>query len=116
MDTNHFEETIKPFFWVAHESSFSVCLNAGSYKPEIFETREDEGFEGNGYDWGSLAQVFLDERKPHLAEDVRFDPEAGMFCAYSSNPESLKEFSVDFKKACEDDAVIKDLFSRAELD
>ncbi|WP_369993230.1 Imm51 family immunity protein [Paenibacillus sp. RC84] len=52
----------------------------------------------------------------HLAEVIRFDPEAGMFCAYSSNPESLKEFIVDFKKVCEDEAVIKDLFSRAELD
>lgn len=116
MDTNNFEASIKPFFWVAHESSFSVCLDAGTYKPEIFETRQEEGFEGNGYDWGSLAQVFLHERKSHLVKDIKFDPEAGMFCAYSSNAESLKEFILDFRNACEDDVLIQDLFSRAELD
>ncbi|MEY8761084.1 immunity 51 family protein [Chryseobacterium tongliaoense] len=116
MDINDFKAMIKPFFWVEHNNSFSVCLNAGDYKPEIFETRAEEGFEGNGYDWASLAQGFLDEKKPDLSEDIKFDPEAGMFCAYSSNAESLKEFISEFKKACEDDAVIQDLFSKAKLD
>ncbi len=116
MDTPQFEATIKPFFWVTHETSSSVCLDAGVYKAEIFAAREEEGFEGNGYDWTSLAQVFLQERKSHLAQDVRFDPEAGMFCAYSANAASLKEFILDFKEACENDALIRDLFSRAILD
>ncbi|WP_250254259.1 immunity 51 family protein [Chryseobacterium sp. Marseille-Q3244] len=116
MDSNHFKETIKPFFWVEHANSFSVCLDVGSYKQEIFEVRAEEGFEGNGYDWGSLAQVFLDEKRPDLSESIRFDPEAGMFCAYSSEESPLKDFILDFKKVCEDEAVIRDLFSRAELD
>ena len=46
MGTNNFEEQIKPFFWVEHESTVSVCLNVGEYKTEIFQSREDEGFEG----------------------------------------------------------------------
>lgn len=50
MDINNFKELITPFFWVEHDKSVSVCLNVGEYKIEIFETREDEGFEGNGYD------------------------------------------------------------------
>lgn len=116
MEINHFKETIKPFFWVEHSSSFSVCLNVGSYKQEIFDARANEGFEGNGYDWGSLAQVFLEEKRPDLVENVRFDPEGGMFCAYSSNGDQLKDFILDFKKACEDETQIRDLFSRAELD
>ena len=45
MGTNNFEEQIKPFFWVEHENSVSVCLNVGEYKDEIFQTRENEGFE-----------------------------------------------------------------------
>ena len=53
MDTNDFEIKIQPFFWVDHELTASVCLNVGEYKAEIFEAREDEGFEGNGYDWES---------------------------------------------------------------
>ena len=116
MDTNNFEELIKPFFWVEHGNSVSVCLNAGEYKTEIFQLREDEGFEGNGYDWGSLAKVFLEEQKPELTEVVKFDPEAGMFCAYSSDTDALKNFIITFKEACENETLIQDLFSRAELD
>ncbi|SEW52224.1 immunity 51 family protein [Chitinophaga arvensicola] len=111
-----FEESIKPFFWVDHEKSVSVCLSVGDYKNEIFETRSDDGFEGSGYDWGSLAAVFLSEKMPELEGIVKFDPEGSMFCAYSSDSEALKQFILAFKLACEDDAQIQDLFSRAELD
>lgn len=116
MDTNQLKETITPFFWVEHNNSFSVCLNVGSYKQEIFEARADEGFEGNGYDWVSLAHVFLEEKRTDLNNSIRFDPEGSMFCAYSSDGEQLKDFILDFKKACEDEVLINDLFSRAELD
>lgn len=116
MDTNNFETAIQPFFWVEHENSFSVCLNVGEYKAAIFQTREEEGFEGNGYDWTSLAQVFLEELMPDLVEIVKFDPEADMFCAYSSKAELLKTFIVSFKETCENDTLIQSLFSRAELD
>jgi hypothetical protein len=111
-----FKEKIKPFTWVEHESSVSVIMDVGDYKNEIFEAREDEGFEGGGYDWQSLAQVFLGEKMPKLVGIVKFDSEASMFCAYSDCSESLKQFAEGFKAACEDDTLIRDLFSRAELD
>lgn len=116
MDTKNFKGLIKPFFWVEHKNSFSVCLNLGEYKAEIFRTREDEGFEGNGYDWEALAKVFLAEQKTELIEIIKFDSEADMFCAYSSNPETLKSFMIAFKETCENNTLIQDLFSRAELD
>ncbi|GAA3410592.1 immunity 51 family protein [Paenibacillus hodogayensis] len=113
----HIAEQIKPFVWVEHDSgSTSVILNVGTYKADVFQTRADEGFEGNGYDWGSLASVYLQEQLPHLVDIVRFDPEGSMFCAYSGDREALQRFAIGFKEACEDDAVIRDLFSRAELD
>lgn len=71
--TEQFEKQIAPFFWVELEESASVCLNVGEYLQEIFDTRADEGFEGNGYDWGSLAQVFLDEQYSDLQEKIGFD-------------------------------------------
>ncbi|MFC5406633.1 immunity 51 family protein [Cohnella soli] len=112
-----FAEKIKPFLLVGHDNgSVSMILDVGTYKDEIFQTRADEGFEGNGYDWGSLAAIFLKEKMPQLADDVRFDPEGSMFCAYSNNREALQSFAIGFKDACEDDTVIRDLFSRAELD
>ncbi|MFC4304304.1 immunity 51 family protein [Cohnella boryungensis] len=110
-------EKVKPFLLVEHNNGkSSVILAIGTYKDEVFQTRADEGFEGNGYDWGSLAAVFLEERMPQLMGIVHFDPEASMFCAYSDNREALQSFSIGFKDACEDDAVIRDLFSRAQLD
>ena len=66
MDTKHFKSKIAPFFWVNHEDQFSVCLSTGEYKQELFETREEEGFEGNGYDWCALAKAFLKEYMPEL--------------------------------------------------
>lgn len=114
--SNNFDEKIKPFFFVEHENSASLCLNVGEYKAEIFEERADEGFEGGGYDWQSLALVFLDEKVPELKEFIDFDSEASMFCAYSSDIETLKTFALLFKDACENDELIRDLFSRAELD
>lgn len=112
----NFNEKILPFFWVAHENSSSVCLTVGEYLQEVFDTRADEGFEGNGYDWGSLANAFLEEKRPDLKSKVDFDPEASMFCAYSKDTAALCDFILSFKEACEDNSLILDLFSRAELD
>lgn len=103
MDIKDFEAAIKPFFWVKYEDTVSVCLDAGEYKAAIFDTWEEEGIEGvegNGYDWESLAIGFLAER-PALAGEISFDPEAGMFCAYSSNEAALREFILGFKDAFE---------------
>ena len=36
--TEQFEKEIAPFGWVEHEKSVSVCLNAGEYLQEVFET------------------------------------------------------------------------------
>ncbi|WP_239614639.1 Imm51 family immunity protein [Cohnella mopanensis] len=109
-------ELLLPFQWVVHASSVSLILNVGSYKNEVFAERADEGFEGNGYDWGSLAAVFIEEIMPELAAQIQFDPEGSMFCAYSTDGEALERFALGFKAACEDDTLIRDLFSRAELD
>ena len=38
---------------------------------------------------------------PKLNGIVNFDPEAGMFYTYSSEPEAVKVFSHSFKEACE---------------
>ena len=107
---------IDPFKLISYDSGNSLLLNVGEYKTEIFEKRKDEGFEGNGYDWESLAKVFLDEKLPDLKDKIGFDPEGSMFCAYSKDLEALKEFAVSFYNACENEDLIEDLFSRAILD
>lgn len=109
-------ERIIPFFWVDNISTASVCLNVGEYKEVIFQSREDEGFEGNGYNWEALARVFIKEQVAELSEKIDFDSEGSMFCAYSQDKDALKEFILKFKDACENESLIMDLFSRAELD
>ncbi|PJI26554.1 immunity 51 family protein [Prevotella intermedia] len=116
MDTEHFKNMIAPFFGVDHKDMFSVCLNTGEYKHELFETREEEGFEGNGYDWCSLVKVFLKEYMPELKEDIQHDPEAGMYCAYSSDADVLRAFIIKFREVCDNETLIYDLFSRAEIE
>lgn len=116
MSSRDFEKRIAPFFWSEGEKSASVCLTVGDYKTEIFKAREEEGFEGSGYDWASLAKVFLEERWPQFTETVKFDPEGSMYCAYSSDKVALQQFAIAFKEAVEDEEVAHDLLSRAELD
>jgi tetratricopeptide (TPR) repeat protein len=107
---------IKPFFWVEHSNTASVCLDVGMYLQDIFDTRTNEGFEGGGYDWGSLAQVFLDECRPDLKNTINMDSEASMLVAYSEDEVALRDLIISFKSACENKTLILDLFSRAELD
>lgn len=110
-------ERIAPFLLVRHPGgNVSLILNVGGYKDDIFLERQEEGFEGNGYDWQSLARVFLQERLPELASIIRFDSEAGMFCAYTNQPEALYRFAEGLKRLCEDEAAMRDTLSRAELD
>ena len=108
-------DDLAPFI-ICEGKTTSVILNVGEYKSEVFLTREDEGFEGNGYDWASLAFVFLEEYAKDLKDKISFDPEASMFCAYSDDKEAVLDFIKRFRALCEDEKLITDLFSRAELD
>ncbi|MBP1992318.1 Imm51 family immunity protein [Paenibacillus eucommiae] len=111
------EDELNPFMLVSHKGgNQSLILSVGTYKDDIFQARAAEGFEGNGYDWASLAAVFLEEKMPDLVGIIKFDPEAGMFAAYTDNKEAMQRFAAGFKDACENDTLIRDLFSRAELD
>ena len=112
----HFKEKIEPFFWMEYKSCASLCLIVGKYKAEIFQIRAEEGFEGNGYDWVSLAKAFIEEKMPELIGIIKFDPESSMFCAYSSNVKALETFALSFKKACENEILIKKLLLKMELD
>lgn len=113
-----FQKQIAPFFWVdLGGGKYSVCLYSGGYLGQVFATRADEGFNGNGYDWDSLAAVFLEEKcDAKLQDNIQLDSEAGMFSANSMDADALREFVLSFKAACEDKKIILDLFSRAEHD
>ena len=110
-----FTNQILPFSWLDYDNGKAgVSLYAGEqYKKELFATRKKEGFSGNGYDWESLAQIFIQEKAPDLQEQLEFDSERGMFCVYSSDRDALERFIRSFKEACENNDLIVELFSRA---
>ena len=86
------------------------------YKQNVFGTRQEEDFVGNGYDWNALATVFLEEKMPELVDALSFDSEAGLFSIGSEDVEAVKKFAVGFKALCDDEGEMTDLFSRAILD
>ena len=86
------------------------------YKQNVFDTRQEEGFLGNGYDWNSLAAVFLEEKMPQLVDALSFDSEAGLFSIGSEDVEVVKKFAIGFKVMCDDESEMTDLLSRATLD
>ena len=122
IDYENINEKISPFNLLIYDEDPQnvrgslIYYPDGEYRQEVFDTREEEGFEGNGYDWASLALVFLEEKKPELSDTIDFDPEGSMFCAYSSKVDALSRFALGLKEFCDDIEAMKDLFSRAELD
>ena len=122
IDYENINEKISPFNLLVYDEDPQnvrgslIYYPDGEYRQEVYDTREEEGFEGNGYDWASLALVFLEEKMPELSDAIDFDPEGSMFCAYSSKVDALSRFALGFKEFCDDIEAMKDLFSRAELD
>ena len=96
-------------------ASLVLWLNE-DYKQNVFDTRQEDGFIGNGYDWNSLAAVFLEEKMPELVDALSFDSEAGLFSIGSEDVEVVKKFALGFKAMCDDDSEMTDLLSRAILD
>ena len=58
----------------------------------------------------------LQEIIPELLYKVKFDSESSMFCVFSENKKAIIEFAVAFHAMCEDENLMKELLSRAELD
>lgn len=104
-------EKIKPFVIVDFAEGASLQLySVEDYKQELFDSRKDEGFTGNGYDWTRLAEHFIAEKCPQIAKEIQFDPDYSMFTVYADSAELLENFAADFKAALDDDDFIYPFF------
>ena len=95
----------------------SVVLNVSDYPTmmDLFLTREEDGFLGNGYDWEALAGTYLREKcDAEMRDAISFDSEAEMFCAYAEEEAILMQFVAGFAAFCQDTAAVQDLLSRTE--
>ena len=53
---------------------------------------------------------------PELKATIHHDPEAGMYCAYATDADALRDFILKFREICDNDSLIKDLFLRVEIE
>ncbi|AMK75173.1 MULTISPECIES: Imm51 family immunity protein [Methylomonas] len=109
--------TYAPFILLDSEEYRSLLLSDQHMveKFHLFEERADEGWNGNGYDWNSIAQVIVAEQLSDLQDELDFDPEAGMFSAQGSRF-ALERLGKAMSLAFHNEEVLRDLLSRAELD
>lgn len=109
---------IEPFTFYVHEDrpeQASLLLTVFKEREHVFAERADEGWMGGGYDWASVAQVVLDEKTPELLDKISFDPESSMFVAYGETP-AVMAFAKAMKDVYDNEELLRDLLSRAELD
>ncbi|MFC6933266.1 immunity 51 family protein [Actinomadura yumaensis] len=70
---------------------FSLLLDAGT--TDVDDLVEQLGHEPNGYFWEGVAQFLVSTESPALAERFSYDPEGGMFCAYSEDQTALQKLA-----------------------
>jgi hypothetical protein len=107
--------TYSPFILWSEEARSTLILSDRDMvaRTHIFE--EKSGWLGSGYDWTSIARVVVGERLPDLGDDLMFHPEAGMFVA-SGSIDAVRRLGEEMKKVFDDEASIRDILCRAELD
>ncbi len=95
-----FEKEVYPFsFSKMHSRRYDALLSEVELTEyeSIFDIR-NKGIEGNGYDWEEVIKIFIKENFAEDRKKIKFDPEAGMFCMYSSNEELMKKILRDLSK------------------
>ncbi|MEV8265186.1 Imm51 family immunity protein [Microbacterium sp. NPDC077057] len=89
------------------EDSYSLVLGLSGPETEIDRAVDAEGLEITSWEMtGYFWQIFVQYLWPELAEQVSFDSEAGMFCAYGSSPEPLKALQNEFEPVLNDPALV----------
>lgn len=110
------KETYAPLILMTGQFESLFMSDSHMVKHEsIFEELSEEGWTGGGYDWTSLARVLVSEKLPEIESTIKYDPEAGMFSA-SGPVDNLKKLGTAMQELYNDEDMIRDLLSRAELD
>jgi hypothetical protein len=92
--------------------NYSLLLNAGT--TQVDATIEELGHEPNGYFWEGVAQLLIRDEAAALDGRLKFDPEAGMFCAYGQDPDALEELGNLMSTVATDPARLRTLVTQAK--
>jgi hypothetical protein len=92
--------------------SFSLLLDAGT--TSVDDLVQELGHEPNGYFWEGVAQFLVGTDAPALEGRVEYDPEGGMFCAYSKDRAALEELGALIAAVANDANRMRRLLAAAE--
>lgn len=79
-----------PCALIDHDTSYSIITSNFHFFDDLLKDKREIG----GYTINTLAKKLVKENK---IPNIKFDSEAGMFCAYSENKENLLELCVLFQ-------------------
>ena len=105
-------EELKPLRLIQTDpEKYSLLLETGT--TPVDDKIQELRHEPNGYFWEGIAQLLLQTEAQELGGRFDFDPEAGMFCAYSSDSDALRRLGALLATAANDEQRIADLVQHA---
>ncbi|MFF6955013.1 Imm51 family immunity protein [Streptomyces sp. NPDC008317] len=102
------------FFEYDHNPGNYCLLLSDTHMVPFMDVFEECEQYGSGYGWTGVARSAIRSRAPELLDRVSFDPEAGMFVAYGTDPEALQALGALLKEALTDKAVLKHLIETGD--
>lgn len=85
-----------------------------------FECCEDTftqmGKEGGGYGWHAVVDAMVRLKEPDIANALKYDPEASMFCAISKDRQALEKVGALIRSAVENPQLLKEAIENADPD
>ncbi|MEO3923639.1 immunity 51 family protein [Micromonosporaceae bacterium B7E4] len=104
------------FFEYDHNPG-NYCLMLSDVRMvDVSDVFEADGHLGNGYDWTAVARSVVRSDVPELADRLGYDPEAGTFVAYGTDPEALRRLGGLLQDAFHDRAKLATLIRAADPD
>ncbi len=104
---------LDPFRFSEYEGSHSVILTDIDML-DVMEVFDEHGYSGNGYGWAGVAQSAVVHHAPDLDALVRYDPEAGMFAASSTDRVAVERLAVLLHKAFHDRVFLAELIAAGQ--
>ncbi|GGV10747.1 hypothetical protein GCM10010182_33580 [Actinomadura cremea] len=91
--------------------AFSLLLDAGTTPVDGLVEQLDH--EPNGYFWEGVARYLVSTEAGNLEGRFSYDPEGGMFCAYSDDRTALQELAALMSAVANDDDRMRSLITSA---
>lgn len=114
MEVSALNLVVKPFGINMHSSNYSIFLSEKDFKNHL--TKEADNFISCGYCWEKVFKTFAEKELPEIKDQIEYDSEAGMFCAYSSNLKAMNLFSQKLSDIYANEKELKNIIENTDFD